>query len=125
MGFAGTAFAQQDDVALVIDIITRCQLTHQAPVQTGSGFEFEAFQRFEQRELCLLESAFLALLGADTQLKLGQLQQKLAVVDPLVSGLTQVLLNMASHIGQVQGFEVVLHQHCIGGTAHDPPPSLA
>jgi hypothetical protein len=28
MGFAGTAFAQQDDVALVIEIITRCQVQH-------------------------------------------------------------------------------------------------
>ncbi len=125
MGLAGAAFAQQDDVAFVLKMRPCRQLAHQALIQGRRGLEVEGLKGLEQGKPGLLEAALFPVVRANAQLQLGELQQELRIIGSFVPGLAQIRFQMPGHVGQVQGLEIVLQQHGLGGIAHDPPPNAA
>jgi len=111
VGLAGPGVADEEDVLLLVDVLTAHELGDQHLVDRRTGREIEGLKRFHGRKTRRLHPSLGRPFLAFEQLKLGQAQQVGQMIGVVGSGLGGHLLALGSHRGQAKGFEVVVQEH--------------
>ena len=122
MGLAGAAVAERDDVLSTLDVFTSCQFQDQHLVERGNGFEVEAIEAFDGRELGLPDPPLDHAALAVDQFQFAEADQVTHMVDALGGALAGLLVVFAQEGRQLEPFEVVGQQH-LRRIAHDAPPA--
>jgi hypothetical protein len=103
------------------EVLSRLKVPYQSKVQTGCSFVGKLLQGLQEGKLGFPETALEAIFTPQLDFMVRQGQEKLAVVQSVFLGLTEDRFQLAPHMVEIKGLEVVM-KHDLGGDIHDTPP---